>query len=220
MKPDGCLELIQIREAIEEIEQKSTGKSKADAQAYLKKMSDFWFIMTAVIVQYILAYVRPISVALQSKQCDLVQAYEECQGLLEVIKDQWNDETFHRLYSRATGLVKSNYGDHVEPEAQRAPANKRQAYRANAPAGTVEDFYKRNYYFPFLDHVTSHLQSRFPTQLKSALLAFPLLPARVRELTKDEEEEIMKEFEEDLPSPDSFQQELDRWKHKVSAMKP
>ena len=210
----------QIRDALEEIGRMSSGASRSDAHAYLKKMSEFWYIMTALIIQYILAYVRPISVALQSKQCNLVTAYEECQGLIKVIKAQRNDNTFKQLYSRATHLLKENYGEHEEPETQRAPAGRRQVHRANAPATNVEDFYRVNYYFPFVDHVISHLQSRFPVELKNALLAFYLLPEKVQQLTKEQEKNIMEEFIGEMPSPSTFQQELDRWKHKVSIMTP
>ena len=210
----------QVRNALEEVADKSSGKSRSDAQAYLKNMSEFWFIMTAVMVQYILAYVRPVSVTLQSKQCDLVKAHEECQGLLQVIKDQRNEATFHRLYSRATTILKTNYGENEEPEVQRTSAGKRQKHRANAPAMNTEEFYKRNYYFPFLDHVVSHLQSRFPAELQSALLAFHLMPQKVHEITEEKESEIQEQFNNDMPSPENFHQELDRWRHKVSRMKP
>ena len=63
----------QIRNALNDIFEASTGQSKSDACAYLKKMSEFSFILAAVMTQYILGFVRPISVALQSRTCDLVE---------------------------------------------------------------------------------------------------------------------------------------------------
>lgn len=210
----------QIIAALENIVSESSGTSRSDAESYLKQMSGFGFIMAAVIVQYILAYIRPLSVALQSKQCDLIKAHNECQNLIKVIQEQRDDNNFHRLFLRATTLLKSNFGDQEEPETPRASSSKKQKYRANAPATSAEDYYKVNVYYPFVDHVIAHLQSRFPQELKNALLGFHLMPEHLHSLTEEEENDIMKEFQEDLPAPQSFLQELHRWKQSTSNMEP
>ena len=210
----------QIIAALENIVSASSGSSKSDAESYLKQMSGFGFIMAAVIAQYILAYIRPLSVALQSKQCDLVKAYNECQNLIKVIQEQRDDQTFLRLFSRATTLLKLNFGDEEEPEMPRASSSKKQKHRANAPASCAKDYYKINVYFPFVDHVIAHLKSRFPEELKNALLGFHLLPEHLHSLTDEEENDIMNEFQDDLPSPQSFQQELHRWKQSAATVNP
>lgn len=51
------------------------------------------------------------SVALQSKQCDLLEAYEECQTLITSIKGERKELNFHRLYARASTLLKDTYGE-------------------------------------------------------------------------------------------------------------
>ena len=100
-----------------------------------------------------LGFVRPISVALQSRTCDLVEAFKECRNLIKIIKDERNQEKFHYLYDNAAKLLKETYGNHIEPEIPRASSNKRHAHRSNAPATTAEEYYRVNYYYPFLDHV-------------------------------------------------------------------
>lgn len=54
--------------------------------------------MAAVICQYILAFTRPLSVALQSTECDLVLAYEDARNLVATIQSQGSNERFHSLY--------------------------------------------------------------------------------------------------------------------------
>ena len=208
----------QIISALKEIAQKSSGSSRNDALSYLRKMADFWFLLTAVIVQHILGYVRPVSVALQLKQCDLLLAHQECQSLLRVLKGQRDDDVFHRLYTRAARLLKENYGKDQGPEAPRAAAGKRQTHRANTPAMTVEEFYKRNYYISFLDHVISHFENRFPQEQKHLLLAFRLMPGNIHQLTDEDRGNIKKEFLQDLPSPGTYDQELDRWQQPAQEM--
>ena len=132
----------QIRNALNDIFEASTGQSKSDACAYLKKMSEFSFILAAVMTQYILGFVRPISVALQSRKCDLVEAFKECQNLIKIFKDERNQEIFHYLYDNAVKLLKETYGNHIEPEIPRASSNKRHAHRSNAPATTAEEYYR------------------------------------------------------------------------------
>ena len=41
----------------------------------MQEMEKFQFVYTAVVNQYVLAFIRPISLALQDKQCDLVEAH-------------------------------------------------------------------------------------------------------------------------------------------------
>ena len=208
----------QIKNALEDIFEDSTGQSKSDSRAYLKKMSNFLPILTAVMTQHTLAFVRPLSVALQSRQCDLVEAYEECQTLTKSIKKQSGE--FHKLFVRATTVLKTTYGEGEEPDIPRSVAGKRQAHRANAPSTSAEEFYKVNHYYPFVDHVVSHLQTRFPNQLKGALLAYYmyLTPKKLSKLTKEIEQSIKEEFMNDLPMPHNFEQEISRWKHEYSTL--
>ena len=50
----------------------------------MKGVSELPFIMT----QYILAYIHPISVALQSKICELVLAHTQSRSLIALIETE------------------------------------------------------------------------------------------------------------------------------------
>ena len=172
--------------------------------SYVKKMGDFPFIVTAVMTQYLLAFLRPLSVALQSETCDLVYAYKECQSLLELLKKERSETTFSKLYGRATKILKDTFGGDEEPTCPRANAKKRQIHRANAPATTPEEFCRLNYYCSFLDHVISHLETRFPKELHNAMLGYYLLPCHLKQLTGELEGAILEAYKLDLPKPDEF----------------
>jgi hypothetical protein len=205
---------------MEEIAAKSTGQSKHDAAAYLKRMSEFPYIMSAVLTQYILAYIRPLSVALQSKTCDLVYAHTECQSLIALMRSQHNEETFRKLYDRATHILRETFGEDQVPDMPRSNPRKRQMHRANAPSSNPEEYYRMNYYYPFLDHVVSHLEMRFPPELKSAMLGYYLLPSKLNKLTDHAEQSILEQFKSDLPMPDSFGAEVKRWKESHHTRSP
>ena len=149
----------QVNNALDDIAIKSTGQSRSDAYAYMKKMSEFSFILTAVMTQRILAFVRPLSVSLQSRQCDLMEAHEECQSLITTIRDERNELNFYRLFTGASSLLKGTYEEDQEPEIPRATAGKRHARKANAPATSPEEYYRVNYYYYLL--ITLHYTCRF-----------------------------------------------------------
>lgn len=111
----------------------SSGKSMSDAQTYLKIMSEFRFIITGVIIQYILKYVRPISVPLQSKLGNHFDACERYRRRVGVLKSQRNIDTFKQLYSRAIYLLNGNYETGKEPKIERVSTGKRQIELVSQP---------------------------------------------------------------------------------------
>ena len=67
------------------------------------------------------------------------------------------DETeadFKRWYSNAVGLS-SDLQVSTEPKVPRTAS--RQQHRANAPHDTPEEYYRRNLFVPFLDHITQEM---------------------------------------------------------------
>ena len=50
-------------------------------------------------------------------------------------------------------------------------STKRQRHRANGPVESIEDHYRVNYFLLFIDHIISHLNSRFPQELKAIFYA-------------------------------------------------
>ena len=77
------------------------------------------------------------------------------------------------------------------------------------------DYYKRNLTIPLLDHVISELNSRFDSESSAVIIEFmQLLPSTLlsgksaRSLTKSAFTNLLKLYEDDLPSPRSLDVEL------------
>ena len=188
-----------VHEALDEVHVQSTGQSSHDAALYLYSMSAFCFIVAAVICQYILAFTRPLSVVLQSKECDLVLAHEDARNLVATIQSQRSDERFHLLYSRATAIA-SKVG--VSPTKPRTV--NRQVNRANANVGgDIEVHYKVNFHYPFIDHVIQHLNDRFPEEIKGVLLASFLIPLKLHLLDETVVAKIEQSLGDELPNNNS-----------------
>lgn len=71
--------------------------SAHDAESYISRLMSFEFVASGVICHYVLAYTRPLTVALQEKECDLFQAHSMAQRLIQSLKGERKEEKFHAL---------------------------------------------------------------------------------------------------------------------------
>lgn len=72
-----------VCEAVESVRDSSTGQSASDASSFLKRLLSFEFLASAVICRHILAYTRPLTAALQAKDCNLLKAHRMAQRLVK-----------------------------------------------------------------------------------------------------------------------------------------
>ena len=89
----------------------------------------------------------------------------------------------------------------------------RQVHRSNTPSATTEEYFSRNIYLPFLDNLIQQFSIRFGDLEKQAVRALNLIPSNVADIETETAEAILNYYRDDLPSPDSFQQELKLWQH-------
>ena len=178
-----------VCEAVEAIRDNSTGQSARDADSYLKRLLSFEFLVSAIICRHVLAYTRPLTVALQAKQCDLYNAYKMAQRLVVALESERTDGKFKALWQ----TVKKISNDlAIEPTKKRTV--KRQTHRTNPSVADTESYYRVAYYFAFIDHTLSHLKTRFPPELEGALCATYLVPGNVANLSNEVIADIKGEF--------------------------
>ncbi|XP_048727017.1 zinc finger MYM-type protein 1-like [Ostrea edulis] len=193
---------------LETVQSKSKGQAAADASSYHAVLLKFDFIVVVVMLQYTLGYIRPLSILLQSESCDLVKAHQEARDLLLIFQGirSDSDRKFHDLYERSESIGDEN---NVVPTKPRIA--QRQRHRANAPVESIEDHYRVNYFLPFIDHIISHLNSRFPEELKAIFYGNYLVPALLNKINPEIVNAMKTEYMNDLPHPNDLQQEIDRW---------
>lgn len=200
-----------IYTALIAVRDQSSGSSSSDAQSYLLTLESFSFIIAAVLSEHVLAFTRPLSVLLQGRDQDLLSAYDESQQVISVLTGQRSDEVFQKLYSRAVATASKI---DIGPSKPRACSKSLHRYSLGADT-RVDDFFRITVYFPFLDHVLSHLGTRFPKSQRSLYCVSSLLPpVKVSDELADQ---LQAEFKEFLPQPDSMDQELIRWSTRMAA---
>ena len=140
--------------------------SRVDAQAMVNAV-DFSFVVTLVIVRYILDLPRPVTVKLQRR------ADQEILSLKQALEDMRIniDDQHHRLYEEAVQLTVE-----VGLEPNRPRTVQLQIHRSNLPSSSVEEYYRANLTVVFLDHSMQQLQSRFPPEAYICYKGFSIVP--------------------------------------------
>lgn len=95
-------------------------------------------------------------------------------------------------------------------------------YRSNsgvdtADSDSAEVYYRRNTYYPFLDHCVAEFAQRFPDSADSMFTGYKLLPKKVSNVTTKDLEAIEKQYGPDMPDRQAFQAEAEVWKTHCAA---
>ena len=193
--------------------------TRSDAQSLLLAMSQFSFVVALVATQSVLAYTKGLSVKLQGPYVDVARAHREIETVKATLQGARSHVTsFHaRVYTQATAMAQSVGVDESTPRLA-----SRQQHRQNIPAQSCTDCYRLNLTVPLLDHLISELNTRFDAASSQNILEFmQLLPstitAKPSRIDRKDFENILQLYEDDLPSPVSFDTELDLWQQKWAA---
>lgn len=185
-------------------------KSRDDAQA-LTNAATFQFIVTLVIVKYILGLTRPATVKLQRKEMDILAAEQEISTLKDALQEMHAhiDQHHHRLYEEAVQL-----SERIGIQPSRPRTVQRQVYRDNNPSSSPEIYYRINLTQVFLAHALQQLESRFPDEAYLCFKGFSLVPAVLLNNSstwKSHVDEFCQHYSQDIPNIAGLSVELDLW---------
>jgi len=75
----------------------------------------------------------------------------------------------------------------------------------------VHNHHRVNYFLPFIDPIISHLNSRFPQELKAIFYSNYMVPSLVNNVNPEIDNDTKTEYLNDLPYPNDLPQEVNRW---------
>ena len=141
-------------------------ETRSDAQSLLLAMSQFSFMVALVLSQKILAYTKGLSVKLQGRYVDVVQAHRDIESVKAVISGVRSrvDDFHSQVYEQVLTLSQSV---NIAESAPRLAS--RQQHRQNIPSDSISDYYKRNLTIPILDHLSNELDTRFDANCSQKL---------------------------------------------------
>ena len=125
--------------------------------------SSFDFIITFLTVYRMLSHLEGITVKLQSKAIDILEANEmviniqivDIKSLYKEYRRNITDE-YHIIYQHAIRMAEA-----VDIQLSQPRAAGKQKHRKNTKADTPEQYYLRNFAIPFTDHLIIELDKHF-----------------------------------------------------------
>jgi hypothetical protein len=98
----------KVLDILDEIQNQTVGNS--DATSYTLTLLNFEILVVAVVTQFLLVYLKPLSIDLQSENCDLVETHVQARTLatsfLEIREN--SKEAFDGLFNRACTIANKN----------------------------------------------------------------------------------------------------------------
>ena len=201
----SCLETISRNES-HEWDQKAI----MEASGVLKTITSSGFIAAFHTNMYFFGFTKALSVQLQGTTEDILTAYGDIALVRETLEKEREDvvQAFKEPFQEMEKMAKLSGSENGLAIPRRCI---RQTQRSNLPADTVEEYWRRTVFIPYLDHLLTELSSRFSQLAKSALQGMLLLPKQVGKITPNNVDELLSAYEHDLPSAASFKQEVKLW---------
>lgn len=188
------------------------------AALHLSAILRFEFIIGLVVCEHILRLVVHLSFFLQDPTCDMVAATEECRVVISQLNAERNDPmVWDALFEDAVSIAEQF--DLMPTIPRRTP---RQQNRANVPANTPSEYWKRALFYVFMDHIIQQMDERL-LGAEVRYQGFFLLPPRLQSLNDVKLDAIFNAFKTDIPGDfNFFKREVERWKMKweMSLTKP
>ena len=184
---------------------------------YSRLLQDSEFIVALTVFQFVLSFLAQVTKSLQTKSCNLGDAYQSVTLAKECIKSARGDESWQKVWSRIIQVADSIKVTLVKPRITTV-----QRHRANAAHNDQpSDYHRINVFYPFIDHVVGELERRFSIQQEGLIAAQNLFPLYLPKLTDRNIEKIKNYFSKHLDFSDksNFDAELARWRMK-HAMEP
>jgi hypothetical protein len=179
----------------------------ASARSYRRSVQSFDFIVTLVTSEHILRSTVQLSLLLQAKSCDLLEAVKESTAVINMLRAERNDDAvWEALYEEATELAAR-----LDVEPSRPRQARRQQHRANVPAESVSEYWRRAMYYPFVDHLVQEMETRL-IQPQDRFLAQIFIPSRLDDITEASIRQVHDAYATDMTGTvQEFQNEVQRW---------
>ena len=144
------------------------------ANGFLRQLTSFDFLISFSISMRILSSLRCLTINLQKKTLDVLSAYERVSDVqleMELLKTNCEAE-FHTWFEE----IKA-FADSLDIPVSTPRYTSRQVHRANIPADSPEVYYRRNIMIPFLDHITTEMETRFGPIHQQKIKLLGLVPS-------------------------------------------
>ncbi|XP_072391085.1 52 kDa repressor of the inhibitor of the protein kinase-like [Diabrotica undecimpunctata] len=135
-------------------------------------MENSQFIVSLTILRKVFSYTSSLNRTLQKVNVDLTDSCSYVKTIKTTLQNLRNEREFSNLFEEAKKLISA---DITVPRVSR-----RQLNRNNIPGDTAEVYYRRNIFYPFIQHVVTELDARFKPHEEAISGIQLLLPDRTQ----------------------------------------
>ena len=156
--------------ALDELSESRDGEAAGKAMSHLKMITTPDFLICMEVLNAVLNITKPVARKLQGTQETILTALDaitSCKDVIEALRN--NEEEFERLFRHAEDF----YGESIPMPR----VINRQANRANPPATSPLQFYRRAVFLPFVDPVLEQLNQRFSSDQVDCIKLQYLIPS-------------------------------------------
>ncbi|XP_076283965.1 52 kDa repressor of the inhibitor of the protein kinase-like [Lasioglossum baleicum] len=147
--------------------------SSSNAKLLSNSLCEFGFIISLFSLQNIFAYTLPLSKILQKSDNDLLIALnfvDDVVAQLRIVREK-PDSPFKDIFDEA--CIKAN---NFNIDIKKPRTASKQTLRSNVPADSVEEYFRRNIFIPFIDQILNQLHEGFTRHSNTLKHFFILLP--------------------------------------------
>ncbi|PFX13625.1 52 kDa repressor of the inhibitor of the protein kinase [Stylophora pistillata] len=130
--------------------------STKKAVSHYHAIANFDFIVTLTVCQAVLAFTKGLTVKMQGTSSDILSVFSDIKDVVKTLSSvrQKGEENHAKWFQIACQIA-----DKLDITVQKPRTCQVQRNRANNPAETVEDHYKRNLTIPLVDHLINELET-------------------------------------------------------------
>ncbi|XP_068704634.1 52 kDa repressor of the inhibitor of the protein kinase-like [Montipora foliosa] len=226
---DGLEVFLELYEAI--VATLETIKANADrswnadstkkAVSHYHAIANFDFVVTLTVCQAVLAFTKGLTVKMQGTSTDILGVFSDIKDVVKTLSSlrQKVEEKHAKLFQKACQIAEK-----LDITVQKPRTCQVQRNRANNPAETVEDHYRRNLTIPLVDHLINELETRFGSgdqeTAVQCLFAVPSMLLASKKKWRTSFARFSTFHEDSLPSPLSLDAEMTLWQRKWERRDP
>lgn len=198
---------VRIVNQLQHFSQEGSAKSKQTAYQLYSACTHSKAIISLVVISKYSSILEPVSQALQAVELDLLKVYTHIQEIIAILKQhrENSESVFGDIIS-----IAENIADEINVDLSMPRQATKQLHRPNHPCGSLNEYYRRSIFIPYIDSLISSLQSRFSEEHTETFNLFKLLPQQMKNLCKKEFEEVVTNIQK-YHNIDNFLYEANVW---------
>ena len=110
---------VEVLRTLEAIRDSSTGDARSDSASYIRLLEDSQFIVSLTVAQFVLSFLGSVTTSLQSRDCNLADAYNDVALARECIRDSRSDSCWEKVWERIDVLASTVGVTVVKPRTAR-----------------------------------------------------------------------------------------------------